>query len=80
MATKLVNIYEAKAQLSKLIERALNGEDVVIARANQPVVRLVRWQPAPERVPGLWEGKVSIGEDFDDFTAADEADWYGDQR
>ena len=79
MATKVVNIYEAKTQLSKLIERALNGEDVVIARANQPVVRLVKWHPAPERVPGIWEGKVSIADDFDSFSAEDEADWYGEQ-
>lgn len=79
MATNVVNIYEAKAQLSKLIERALNGEDVVIARANQPVVRLVKWHPEPERKPGIWEGRVTIAEDFDSFSEADEADWYGDQ-
>ena len=79
MATKVVNIYEAKAQLSKLIERALNGEDVVIARANQPVVRLVKWHPEPDRKPGIWAGRVTIAEDFDSFSEADEADWYGDQ-
>ena len=60
MATKVVNIYEAKAQLSKLIESALQGEDIVIARANQPVVRLVKWAPTEDRIPGLWAGKVHI--------------------
>lgn len=80
MATKQVNIYEAKAQLSKLIDLALAGEDVVIARANKPVVRLVKWQPTPDRVPGIWEGKVTIAEDFDEFTPLDEADWYGNQH
>jgi len=78
MATKVVNIYEAKAQLSKLIESALKGEDVIIARANQPVVRLVKWVPSGDRVPGVWEGQVRISADFDDFTKDDERDWYGE--
>ena len=52
---------------------------MVIARANQPVVRLVKWHPEPERKPGIWEGRVTIAEDFDSFREADEADWYGDQ-
>jgi len=37
-----VNIHEAKTQLSRLIERAVAGEDVVIAKAGHPLVRLVR--------------------------------------
>jgi prevent-host-death family protein len=37
-----VNIHEAKSQLSRLIERAVAGEDVIIARAGHPLVRLVR--------------------------------------
>jgi prevent-host-death family protein len=36
-----VNMHEAKTQLSKLVERALNGEEVIIARAGKPAVRLV---------------------------------------
>lgn len=43
-----VNVFEAKTQLSKLIERAENGEEVVIARAGRPAVRLVPVHP-PER-------------------------------
>mgnify|MGYP001210689245 CR=1 FL=1 len=78
MATRVVNIDEAKAQLSRLIERVLEGDDVAIARANKPVVRLVKWQPARERVPGLWEGQVRIADDFDLFSTEDDADWYGD--
>lgn len=77
MPTKPVNIYEAKTQLSRLIERALRGEDVVIARAGAPVVRLVKWEPPRNRVAGVWEGKVSIADDFDEFTGQDERDWYG---
>lgn len=41
------NIHQAKTQLSKLIERAEAGEDVVIARAGKPVVRLVPIEPPP---------------------------------
>ena len=44
--TTQVNVAEAKAKLSDLIERAANGEDIVIARAGRPQVRLV---PVPER-------------------------------
>ncbi|WP_291277730.1 type II toxin-antitoxin system Phd/YefM family antitoxin [Galactobacter sp.] len=77
MKSQQVNVYEAKTQLSKLIERAENGEDIVIARAGKPVVRLVKWLEQPERVPGAWRGKVHIHHDFDDFTEDDERDWYG---
>jgi prevent-host-death family protein len=62
------NIHEAKSQLSKLVERAMNGEDVVIAKAGRPMVRLVpiRSNDAP-RLGGQWRGRVRIGEDFDDL-------------
>lgn len=39
--TETVNIYDAKTQLSRLVDRAIAGEDVVIARAGKPMVRLV---------------------------------------
>lgn len=78
MSTNPVNVYEAKTQLSKLIERALRGEDVVIARAGKPAVRLVKWEPSTERVPGIWKGQVRFADDFDDFTEQNERDWYGE--
>lgn len=61
-----VNIFEAKTQLSKLIQMAENGEDVVIARAGKPVVRLTRLEPVkrPFRFGGL-KGKIWIADDFD---------------
>jgi len=37
-----VNLYEAKTQLSSLVERAANGEEIVIAKANKPMARLVQ--------------------------------------
>jgi prevent-host-death family protein len=65
---EITNIHEAKSQLSKLVERALKGEEVIIARAGKPMVRLVpvRDNDAP-RKGGQWKGKVRIAEDFDEL-------------
>ena len=61
-----VNIHQAKTQLSKLIEAAEQGEEVIIARAGKPVVRLVPVGTArPRRRPGSLEGQLLISEDFD---------------
>jgi prevent-host-death family protein len=78
MTTQQINVYEAKTQLSKLIERVENGEDIVIARAGKPAVRLVKWSEPQERVPGAWRGRMAIHDDFDDFTDQDARDWYGE--
>jgi prevent-host-death family protein len=71
-----VNMHEAKTELSKLVERALAGEDVVIARAGVPVVRLVPVARLGQRVLGQWRGKVKMADDFD-AALPDEvlADW-----
>ncbi len=61
-----VNIYEAKTTLSRLIERALSGEEIVIARAGTPLVTLVPVDARREPRPlGLWEGQVSLAPDWD---------------
>ena len=63
---KTVNVFEAKTNLSKLIAKAEKGEDVIIARAGKPVVRLTRLERAkkPIRFGGL-KGKIWIADDFD---------------
>ncbi len=62
---KKVNIYEAKTQLSRLVEEAASGEDVVIARAGRPVARLTRLQKAGQkRRLGLLDGRFKIPDDF----------------
>lgn len=62
----IVNVHQAKSQLSKLIEQAESGEDVVIARAGKPAVRLVAFaMPGKERKAGAWRGQVTVAEDFD---------------
>lgn len=63
------NIHEAKTNLSSLIAKAEAGEDVVIARAGKPVVKLVRVQSAGkkrlDRRPGFMKGRNRSGPDFD---------------
>ena len=60
-----VNVHEAKTQLSRLIEQALAGEEVVIARAGEPVVRLVPTASPAPRVWGQDRGLIRIAADFD---------------
>ena len=62
----IVSVCEAKTQLSKLLDRMLDGEEIVIGRAGKPVARLVPVQrkQAP-RVPGRLAGRIVITEDFD---------------
>ena len=66
MANRTINIYEAKTQLSKLVDRAAAGNDVIIARAGKPVARLTRLKEAKRTVRfGLLKGAVKIAKDFD---------------
>ena len=61
-----MNIHEAKTHLSRLIQEALDGEDIVIARGNEPVVRLVLVESArPRRSTGWAKGQVTLAPDFD---------------
>ena len=61
------NIFEAKTQLSKLVEMAENGQDVIIARAGKPVVRLTRLEPVKKPIVfGLMKGEIHVSDDFDD--------------
>ncbi len=63
---RTVNIYEAKTQLSKLLDQVAGGEAIVIARAGRPLAKLVPYrEDVPDRVPGCWRGRVTIAADFD---------------
>lgn len=65
-----VNTHEAKTQLSKLLERAAAGEEIIIAKAGRPMARLVAYRPTGERRrPGQWRGEVWMADDFDDTPA-----------
>lgn len=63
---EIANIQEAGPRLSKLVEQAMRGEEVILARAGQPMVRLVPIHPDESaRQGGQWKGRVRIAEDFD---------------
>ncbi len=65
---QITNISEAKAQLSKLIERVSLGEDIIIGKAGKPVARLVRYENNRQpRQPGALKGKIKIADDFDEL-------------
>ena len=64
----IANMHEAKTHFSRLVERAVAGEDVVIAKAGKPVARLVPYvEQRKARVPGRWKGKVEMASDFDEL-------------
>lgn len=73
-----VNIHEAKTTLSKLIQAAKQGEEVIISRAGMPEVRLVPVE-MPEQKPrrqfGNWAGKVWYAPDYDQVDAEIERDF-----
>lgn len=62
-----VNIHQAKTNLSQLLSRAVLGEEIIIAKAGKPMVRLVPVEkPTEERVLGQDEGLFTVPEDFND--------------
>ncbi len=66
METK--NIHEAKTHLSRLVERAAGGEEIIIAKAGKPMAKLVPYQEDKKpRKPGSLRGKIWIADDFDEL-------------
>jgi len=61
-----INIYEAKTQLSQLVDRAAAGVDVVVSRNGKPLVRITRLESARRTIRfGVLKGKVKLAADFD---------------
>ncbi len=78
---RTINIHEAKTHLSRLVARVERGEELVLARAGQPVARLVPIAPARARKPGAWKGKVRYGDDLSDPLPAEISElFYGVER
>jgi len=75
----LVNVHEAKTQLSRLLERVRAGEEIVIAKAGKPCARLVPLGPPPERLLGRYRKRDGEIPDsvFDPLDEADLAAWEG---
>jgi antitoxin (DNA-binding transcriptional repressor) of toxin-antitoxin stability system len=61
------NINNTESQ-SKIVNKAINGEEVIICKAGKPTVKLVKFQKKLKpRKPGPWAGKVVIADDFDEL-------------
>jgi prevent-host-death family protein len=76
---KTITIHKAKTQLSRLIEKACRGEEIIIARGKQPVVRLVAIEDnRADRKPGALEGKIKIGPEFFEPLPPEELEGWGD--
>ncbi len=60
----IVNVHQAKTQLSQLLAQVEAGEEVVIARRGEPVARLVACKPPGKRQPDVLKGKIVIPEGF----------------
>ncbi|NTV15762.1 MAG: type II toxin-antitoxin system prevent-host-death family antitoxin [Desulfobulbaceae bacterium] len=76
----IVNISEAKANLSKLISMAYHGEKVVIAKNNLPLVDLVAHKPEGKRRLGLLAGKLKVPDNIMDEDETINAMFYGDDK
>ncbi|MBI5608588.1 MAG: type II toxin-antitoxin system Phd/YefM family antitoxin [Deltaproteobacteria bacterium] len=63
---EVVNMFEAKTHLSRLVDRAAAGEEILIAKAGKPFARLMPLaSPPTDRKPGGWQGVLWLGADFD---------------
>lgn len=73
-----INLHDAKTHLSRLVEAAAKGEEIVIAKAGKPMARLVPLRPSTlkTRKPGALKGKIWVADDFDaPMTAEEESVW-----
>jgi prevent-host-death family protein len=74
-----VNIHEAKTHLSRLVERAANGEPFIIAKAGKPMVKVVPLDtPAKGKVRriGMLDGLIKVPDDFDTMMADEIAEMF----
>jgi prevent-host-death family protein len=59
------NIADAKARFSELVDRALAGDEVIVARDNKPLLKLIPLGKTGRRRPGTAKGQIRIAPDFD---------------
>lgn len=77
---RIINIHEAKTQLSRLVEAAAKGESFIIAKAGKPMVKVLALDapdPGARRRLGFLAGQIDIPEDFDRMGAAEIATLFG---
>lgn len=76
MTSEIVNVHAAKTNLSRLLERAEAGEEIVIGRAGKPIAKLVPYVPdRPKRIFGRLKGQIRILPGFDELDAEMERDF-----
>lgn len=75
----IVNVSEAKTNLSSLLNLVYHGEKVVIAKNNLPIAELVPYKPTNKRKLGLLKGKISIPWDFFQEDTEINSMFYGDE-
>jgi len=74
----IINISEAKTNLSKLVDMAYHGEEIIIAKNNLPLVELVAHKPKAKRKLGLLAGQIDIPDDFMDEDEEINTMFYGE--
>lgn len=61
----IVNIHQAKTNLSKLVDAVMHGEEVIIAKSGKPMIKMVRLdERTTHRKPGLLKGRITLSPDF----------------
>lgn len=78
-----VNMHEAKTHLSRLVERAAAGEEIILAKAGRPVAKLVKLAkdeqtPRRREPPPEWKGQFWMADDFDETDPELIAAFYGE--
>ena len=75
----MLSLYEAKTQLSALVDQAAAGKEIVIAKNGKPMAKLVPFMARARRKPGRFKDKIWIGPDFDaPLTEAELAEFEGE--
>ncbi len=75
-----INIHEAKTQLSKLVDQAVNGEPFIIAKSGKPLVKVTKLdapEAAPQKRLGFMQGQINVPDDFDEMGKDDIAKLFG---
>ena len=68
LMTTTLNLTEAKAKFSDVVERAVQGEAIIVTKMGKPVVKITRFEPEmAHRRLGLFSGQIQLAEDFDEW-------------
>jgi len=78
--TIVVNMHQAKTQLSKLVEKACRGEEVILANNGTPVAKIVPATMKAQRTLGAYVGKMKVPENFNNPLPKDIEDAFYDSK